>query len=96
MTLLWELCGISLLSIAGKSLARILLNRLIDYLEDGLLPKSVWVQTRAWHSGHDLCSTSTPKKVSRTEHRSFVDLTKAFDTVCRKGLGDYGQVRLSS
>ena len=32
--------GISLLSIAGKILARVLLNRLIDHLEDGLLPES--------------------------------------------------------
>ena len=32
--------GISLLSIAGKILARILLNRLMKYLEQGLLPES--------------------------------------------------------
>ena len=32
--------GISLLCIAGKILARILLNRLIDHLEQGLLPES--------------------------------------------------------
>ena len=32
--------GISLLSIAGKILARVLLNRLIKHLEQGLLPES--------------------------------------------------------
>ena len=32
--------GISLLSIAGKILARLLLNRLIAHLEKGLLPES--------------------------------------------------------
>ena len=32
--------GISLLSIAGKILARVLLNRLMDHLEKGLLPES--------------------------------------------------------
>ena len=32
--------GISLLSIAGKILARVLLNRLNHHLEDGLLPES--------------------------------------------------------
>ena len=33
-------CGISLLSIAGKILARILLNRLMKHLKQGLLPES--------------------------------------------------------
>lgn len=32
--------GISLLSIAGKTLARVLLNRLVTHLELGLLPES--------------------------------------------------------
>ena len=66
--------GISLLSIAGKILARVLLNRLIDHLEDGLL--SMRIQNRAWHSGYDLCSASTPRKVSRTERRSLHNFCK--------------------
>ena len=37
--------GISLLAIAGKNLARVLLNRLIQHMEDGdQLPESVWLQ----------------------------------------------------
>ena len=82
--------GISLLSIAGKVLARVLLNRLIDHLENDHLPESQCgfrknrgtidmvfaarqLQEKCQEQNTDLYST-------------FVDLTKAFDTVSREGL----------
>lgn len=82
--------GISLLSIAGKVLARVLLNRLIAHLEQGLLPESQCgfrkdrgtidmvfaarqLQEKCQEQNADLYST-------------YVDLTKAFDTVSREGL----------
>ena len=82
--------GISLLSIAGKILARILLNRLTAHLEQGLLPESQCgfrkergtidmvfaarqLQEKCQEQNTDLFST-------------YVDLTKAFDTVSRDGL----------
>ena len=83
--------GISLLSIAGKVLARVLLNRLNEHLEQsGLLPESQCgfkndrgtidmiftarqFQEKCQEQNMDLCMT-------------FVDLTKAFDTVSREGL----------
>ena len=82
--------GISLLSIAGKVLARVLLNRLTAHLEQGLLPESQCgfrkergtidmvfaarqLQEKCQEQNTDLFST-------------YVDLTKAFDTVSRDGL----------
>ena len=80
--------GISLLSIAGKILARVLLNRLNEHLEQsGLLPesqcgfrkdrgtidRSLQLQEKCQEQNVDLYMT-------------FVDLTKAFDTVSREGL----------
>ena len=82
--------GISLLSIAGKILARILLNRLTVHLDQGLLPESQCgfrkergtidmvfaarqLQEKCQEQNFDLFST-------------YVDLTKAFDTVGREGL----------
>ena len=83
--------GISLLSIAGKILARVLLNRLNEHLErPGLLLESQCgfrknrgtidmiftarqLQEKCQEQNVDLCMT-------------FVDLTKAFDTVSREGL----------
>ena len=82
--------GIPLLSIAGMILARILLNRLIAHLDQGLLPESQCgfrkergttnmvfaarqLQEKCQEQNSDLFST-------------YVDLTKAFDTVSREGL----------
>ncbi|BHF57167.1 hypothetical protein SprV_0100010800 [Sparganum proliferum] len=82
--------GISLLNIAGKIFARILLNRLNNHLEQGLLPESQCGFRR--HRGTtDMIFAARQLQEKCQETRThlysiFVDLTKAFDTVNRKGL----------
>ena len=82
--------GISLLSIAGKILARILLNRLNAHLEQDLLPESQ-CGFRAGRSTADMIFAARQLQEKCQEqnvglYTTFVDLTKAFDTVCREGL----------
>ena len=82
--------GISLLSIAGKILARILLNRLSKHLEDGLLPESQ-CGFRKNRGTVDMIFAAKQLQEKCQEQNSqlyttFVDLTKAFDTVSRDGL----------
>jgi hypothetical protein len=82
--------GISLLSIAGKILARLLLNRLISHLEDGLLPESQ-CGFRANRGTVDMIFAARQLQEKCQEqyqdlYTTFVDLTKAFDTVSREGL----------
>nr|VZI08239.1 unnamed protein product [Spirometra erinaceieuropaei] len=82
--------GISLLNIAGKIFARILLNRLNNHLEQGLLPESQRGFRR--HRGTtDMIFAARQLQEKCQEMRThlystFVDLTKAFDTVNREGL----------
>nr|VZI13893.1 unnamed protein product [Spirometra erinaceieuropaei] len=82
--------GISLLNIAGKISADILLNRLNNHLEQGLLPESQCGFLR--HRGTtDMIFAARQLQEKCQEMRThlystFVDLTKAFDTVNRKGL----------
>nr|VZI35622.1 unnamed protein product [Spirometra erinaceieuropaei] len=82
--------GISLLNIAGKIFARILLNRLNNHLEQGLLPESQCGIRR--HRGTtDMIFAARQLQEKCQEMRThlystFVDLTKAFDTVNREGL----------
>nr|VZI30448.1 unnamed protein product [Spirometra erinaceieuropaei] len=82
--------GISLLNIAGKIFARILLNRLNNHLEQGLLPESQCGFRR--HRGTtDMIFAARQLQEKCQEMRThlystFVDLTKAFDTVNREGL----------
>nr|VZI49048.1 unnamed protein product [Spirometra erinaceieuropaei] len=82
--------GISLLSITGEIFARILLNRLNNHLEQGLLPESQCGFRR--HRGTtdmSFAARQLQKKCQemRTHlYSTFVDLTKAFDTVNREGL----------
>ncbi|BHF58429.1 hypothetical protein SprV_0100138100 [Sparganum proliferum] len=82
--------GISLLNIAGKIFARIFFNRLNNHLEQGLLSESQCDVRR--HCGttdmifaarqlHEKC-----QKMRTHLYSTFVDLTKAFDTVNREGL----------
>ena len=82
--------GISLLPIAGKVLARVLLNRLNTHLEQGLLPESQ-CGFRSGRGTIDMIFAARQLQEKCLEqHRAafiaFVDLTKAFDTVCRDGL----------
>ena len=82
--------GISLLSIAGKILARVLLNRLLDHLERGLLPESQ-CGFRAGRGTIDMIFAARQLQEKCIEqchdlYTTFVDLTKAFDTVSRGGL----------
>lgn len=76
--------GISLLSIAGKILARILLNCLIVHLDQGLLPES----QRGFKKGSgttDMVFTVWQLKEKCQEQNAdpiaFVDLTKTFYTI---------------
>ena len=82
--------GISLLLIAGKILARILLNRLLEHLEQGHLPESQ-CGFRSERGTIDMVFAARQlQEKSMEQHQdlymTFVDLTKAFDTVSRDGL----------
>ena len=83
--------GISLLSIAGKILARVLLNRLNEHLErSGLLPESQ-CGFRKNRGTIDMIFTARQLQEKCQEqnvdlYMTFVDLTKAFDTFSREGL----------
>ena len=83
--------GISLLSIAGKILAKILLNRLNAHLDQtGLIPESQ-CGFRKDRGTIDMIFTARQLQEKCQEqnvdlYMTFVDLTKAFDTVSRDGL----------
>jgi hypothetical protein len=82
--------GISLLSIAGKILARLLLNRLNDHLNQGLLPESQ-CGFRKNRGTVDMIFAARQLQEKCQEQNvnlfsTYVDLTKAFDTVSRDGL----------
>ena len=67
--------GISLLSIAGKILAKILLNRLNVHLDQtGLIQKSMWIQKRQRDNRHDIHSKTASGEMPRTECRSIHDV----------------------
>ena len=82
--------GISLLSIAGKILARIMLNRLTDHLEQGLLPESQCGFRRGRGTVDMIFAARQLQEKCQEQnvnlYSTFVDLTKAFDTVSREGL----------
>ena len=79
------------MSIAGKILARVLLNRLNEHLErSGLLPESQ-CGFRKNRGTIDMIFTARQLQEKCQEqnvdlYMTFVDLTKAFDTVSREGL----------
>ena len=83
--------GISLLSIAGKILANILMNRLNVHLDQtGLIPESQ-CGFRKYRGTIDMIFTARQLQEKCQEqnvdlYMTFVDLTKAFDTVSRDGL----------
>ena len=82
--------GICLSSVAGEILARILLNRLNEHLEQsGLLPESQC----EFRKDRDLDMIFTAMQLEEKCQKqivdlymTFVDITKAFDTVSREGL----------
>ena len=83
--------GISLLSIAGKILARVLLNRLNEHLERSvLLPESqCGFRKNRWTIGMIIPARQLQDKCQEQNvdlYMTFVDLTKAFDTVGHEGL----------
>ena len=51
--------GISLLSVAGKLLAKMMLARLLEHVVDLVLPVSLRVPTRTQHNWHDICCPAT-------------------------------------
>ena len=83
--------GISLLSIAGKVLARVLLNRLSHHVYcNDIIPENQ-SGFRAGRGTMDMIFTARQlQEKCREEHQDmyaiFVDVTKAFDTVSRRGL----------
>ena len=83
--------GISLLSIAGKILARVLLNRLSAHVDlQEVLPESQ-CGFRAGRGTADMIFAARQlQEKCREQHQDlyliFIDLTKAFDTVNREGL----------
>ena len=82
--------GISLLCIAGKVLARVILNRLIINVSETIVPESQ-CGFRAGRGTTDMVFAIRQlqekcRKQNKELHMVFVDLTKAFDTVNREGL----------
>ena len=82
--------GISLLAIAGNILARVMLNRLIVHLEHGLLPESQ-CGFRGSRGTVDMIFAARQLQEKCQEQYddlfiTFIDVTKAFDNVCRDGL----------
>ena len=83
--------GISLLSIAGKILARALLNRLNEHLErSGRLPESqCGFRKNSGTINMIFTARQLQEKCQEQNvdlYMTFVDLSKAFDTVSREGL----------
>ncbi|BHF64372.1 hypothetical protein SprV_0200737500 [Sparganum proliferum] len=82
--------GISLLNIPGKVFARILLNRLNNHLEQGLLPESQCSFRRHRGTAYMIFADRQLREKCqemRTHlYSTFVGLTKAFDTLNREGL----------
>ena len=80
--------GISLLSVAGKILARILLTRLLDSVADVILPESQCGFRRDRSTIDMIFVARLLQEKCREQHRdlyiAFIDLTKAFDTVNRE------------
>lgn len=84
--------GISLLAVAGKVLAKVMLQRLISNITESILPESQ-CGFRKDRSTVDMIFTARQlQEKCREQHQDlfmvFVDLSKAFDTVQRELLWD--------
>lgn len=82
--------GISLLSIAGKILARLMLNRVIKHIVDDIYPESQ-CGFRAGRGTIDMIFSlrqvaEKAREKNQELYMVFIDLTKAFDTVNRAAL----------
>ncbi len=82
--------GITLLSVAGKILARVLLNRLVPAIAEAHLPETQ-CGFRANRGTTDMVFVLRQiqekcREQNKALYVTFVDLTKAFDTVSRQGL----------
>ena len=82
--------GISLLSVVGKVLSRIILDRMLKHIADDVLPESQ-CGFRAGRRTVDMIFTAQQLQEKAMEQRKglyqvFIDLTKAFDTVNRAAL----------
>ena len=81
--------GITVLSIAGKVLARVLLKRLVPTIAEDILPESQ-CSFRANRGTTDMVFLRQLQEKCREQnmglYATFIDLTKAFDTVSRTGL----------
>ena len=79
--------GISLLSVAGKVLAKIMLTRLLDHVVDLVFPESPCRFQRGRNSIYMIFVARQLQEKCCEQHQdlylAFVDLTKAFDTVNR-------------
>jgi len=86
-----QLCGnsrgISLLSVAGKILARVMLKRLLSQVVDIVLPESQCGFRRGRSTADMIFVARLLQEKCREQNRdlyfAFIDLTKAFDTVNR-------------
>ena len=92
--------GISLLSVAGNVLAKIMLTHLLEHVVDLVLPESQ-CGFRRGRSTTDMTFVARQlQEKCREQHQdlylAFVDLTKAFDTVNRDLLWNTAQIWLSS
>jgi len=84
--------GISLLSVAGKVLAQVLLRRLLSNVVDIVIPESQCGFRRNRSTTDTIFIARLLQEKCREQHcdlyMAFIDLTKAFDTVNRELLWD--------
>ena len=82
--------GISLLSIAGKILAKLILNRLTEHIIDDVVPESQCGFRPMRGTADMIFAVRQLQEKCREQQKDlyilFLDLTKAFDTVSRDGL----------
>ena len=82
--------GISLFCTAGKILARVVMNRLIDHINDTIIPESQCGFRSDRRTSDMVFAVSQLQEKCRDQdkelHLVFVDLTRAFDSVNRQGL----------
>ena len=80
--------GISLLSVAGKVLARVMLRRLLMHVAETVLPESQCGFRRGRSTTDMIYVARLLQEKCREQHRhlffAFIDLTKAFNTVNRE------------